>query len=153
MTDQANPLPPGKHGPGRVLVVSVAFPAVAFFFGSFIGLVAALLAVAAWWTTGRFERVLWPVAVGLLAAAPFATWAQGLLRTPVVGADFGVRHWLATDLVVAALTLASFAACTELLRVGSPRKPADRGDAGGASSETAAAAGGQATLQTGREGR
>jgi hypothetical protein len=34
-----------------------------------------------------------------------------------VGADFGVRHWLATDLVIASLSLASFAGLTELLRL------------------------------------
>jgi hypothetical protein len=101
----------------RAVVLSLGFPVIGWFFGSRIGLIVAVLAVALWWTVARPERLLWPAAVGMLALAPFAVWAQGLPQTSVVGADFGVRHWIANDLVTSALVVASFAALTELLHL------------------------------------
>lgn len=113
--------------PGRrALILSLGFPFVAWFFGSTVGLVAAVIAVAVWWTASRPGRLLWPAAVGLLALAPFATWAQGLPRTSVVGADFGVRHWVANDIVISALVVASFACLAELFRLESPRRRPER---------------------------
>ncbi len=113
---------PGRRG----VILSLGFPLVAWFFGSNVGLVAAAIAVVLWWTTPRPSRLLWPAAVGLLALAPFATWAQGLPRTNVVGADFGVRHWVANDLVISALVIATFAALTELFRLEAARNGPER---------------------------
>jgi hypothetical protein len=101
----------------RALILSLSFPAVAWFFGSLVGLAVSLAAVAMFWVAPRPVRLYWPIAVALLAATPFAVWAQGLPNTKVVGATFGARHWVATDLVVAALVIASFAALVELLHL------------------------------------
>jgi hypothetical protein len=101
----------------RALILSLSFPAVAWFFGSLVGLAVSLVAVAVFWVARRPLMLYWPIAVALLAATPFAVWAQGLPNTKVVGATFGARHWVATDLVVAALVIASFAALVELLHL------------------------------------
>jgi hypothetical protein len=117
---------PVKHVTRRGMIVSVVFPMIAWFFGSWVGLAASLAAVVVWWATERSSRLYWPVAVVLVGAAPLATWLQGLPQTPVVGADFGRHHWLANDLVIAALTTASFAALIELAHLDGPRKVAGR---------------------------
>jgi hypothetical protein len=49
-----------------------------------------------------------------LLATPIAVWAQGLPASSIVGADFGVRHWIANDLVIVGLVFGSFAAVIEL---------------------------------------
>jgi hypothetical protein len=106
----------------RAVILSVGFPVVGWFFGARVGLIVAVVAVAVLWTIARPQRLLWPAAVGMLAVAPFAIWAQGLPRTRVVGADFGVRHWIANDLVISALVVASFAALVELLHLDAPER-------------------------------
>ncbi len=115
-----------RHGPvhvrRRAVILSLVFPVVAWFFASWVGLLAGLVAVATWWLLADPGPVAWAVAVACLAAAPFALIVQGLPHTAVVGADFGTRHWLANDLVLAALVWAAFAALIELLAL------TDRGD-------------------------
>jgi hypothetical protein len=109
----------------KALILSFTFLPVAWFFGSWVGLAAGLFAVAVWWGTSRPRIILWPAAVGSLAAAPIATWLQGLPDSSVVGADFGVRHWLANDMVIASLIVATFASLVELLHLEIERQ--DRG--------------------------
>jgi hypothetical protein len=101
----------------RALSLSVIFPALAWFFADWFGLVIAIGAVTFWWLAIRPLRTLWGLAVVSLAAAPVALWLQGLPRTKVVGATFGSEHWMANKLVVASLVLASFAGLTELLQI------------------------------------
>jgi hypothetical protein len=102
-------------GPGRVLLVSAGFPVVAWFLASRVGLGVALAAVIIWWIANRPRVVCWAACVECLAAAPLALFLQGLPGSNVVGADFGTKHWLASDLAIAALVFGAFAALIELL--------------------------------------
>jgi hypothetical protein len=95
----------------------VTFPAAAWFLASRVGLGVALAAVAVWWIANRPRVVCWAACVACLVAAPFAVFLQGLPSSSVVGADFGTRHWLANDLVIAALLFGAFATLIELLGV------------------------------------
>jgi len=110
----------------RALVLSVVFPVASWFFASWIGLVVGIVAVSSWWVLNRPVRAYWAAAAACVVATPIATWAQGLPQRSVAGADFVTRHWLANDLVLAALVLAGLAAVAELLgldfeRAGSSR--------------------------------
>jgi hypothetical protein len=108
----------GQRSRRRATILSLALPALAWFFASWVGLAVGLAAVAALWVLRDPIPVAWAAAVACLVATPLAMMAQGLPSTAVVGADFGTRHWLAADLVVAALVLVTFAALAELLDLG-----------------------------------
>ena len=99
----------------KTLLLAVCFPAAAWFLEGPFGLIAAVVAVAAWWGLGLPTRALWGGSVILLVAAPAVLVVQGLPRTKVVGAGFGVQHLLAHRLVVLSLILAALAALSDLL--------------------------------------
>jgi hypothetical protein len=101
----------------RALILTVILPFLAWFFAGLFGLVIGSAAVLSWWVAGVPRRLVWLLSVVLLAATPVAVWLQGLPQTSVVGADFGLNHWWADRLVAASLTLAAFAAMTELLHL------------------------------------
>jgi hypothetical protein len=112
---QGGPAGPSSRKAG--LILSLVFPLGALFFAGWFGLAMGCAIVAAWSLLALPRWAFWALSALGLSLAPFAIWVQGLPQTPVVGADFGVRHWLATDLVIASLSLASFAGLTELLRL------------------------------------
>ena len=99
----------------RTLLVAICFPALAFFFEGRFGLIAGAAAAVAWWGLALPTRVLWGASVLLMAGAPAVLIVQGLPRTKVVGAGFGVQHLGAHHLVVLSLILATLAALTDLL--------------------------------------
>jgi hypothetical protein len=115
---------------GRAILLSILFPAVAWFFGGWLGLIVGATAVAGWWLFALPRFVFWLASVICMSLVPVATWAQGLPQTPVVGSDFGTNHWVAHRLVIASLVLAAFAGLTELLglRMGRSRARPGRFD-------------------------
>ena len=116
MNDDPAPRPPAGTRPlGKALLLSLLFPAAAWFvFGGF-GAAVAFILESAWWLFSPRRRLLWAPAVALLVAAPFVLAATGLPDTRVVGAQFGVDHLLAHRLVAAGLLAASFAALTDMV--------------------------------------
>jgi hypothetical protein len=96
-------------------VLSLFFPAAAWFFAGVFGAAVAFILEAAWWLFSPRRRSLWAPAVALLVAAPFVLAATGLPATSVVGAQFGVDHLFAHRLVAAGLLAASFAALTDMV--------------------------------------
>jgi hypothetical protein len=119
--DTSGPTRDARRKVRRALSLSVIFPALAWFFADWFGLVVAIGTVTFWWLAIRPLRMLWGLAVISLAAAPVALWLQGLPGTKVVGATFGSEHWMAHRLVVSSLILAAFAGLTELLQIDSER--------------------------------
>jgi H+/Cl- antiporter ClcA len=111
----------------RAFVLSVLFPVVSWFFASWVGLVVGLVAVASWWVLNRPVRTYWAVAVFCVAAAPLALFVQGLPQRSVAGADFVSGHWVANDLVLAAIVLAGLAVLAELLGLDFERRPTPAG--------------------------
>jgi hypothetical protein len=109
---------------GPAILLSILFPAAAWFFGGWLGLIVGGTAVASWWLLALPRFVFWLASVVCMSLVPVATWAQGLPQTPVVGSDFGANHWVAHRLVIASLVLAAFAGLTELLglRMGRSRR-------------------------------
>ncbi len=97
------------------LVLSASFPLLAGFFAAWYGLFLAIAIVGLWWLIGVPRSFYWLLSVIGLAVTPFAVWIQGLPQTRVVGSNFGVRHWLANDIVIASLCLAAFVSLTEIL--------------------------------------
>ena len=117
MDDTSRLSPQVRRKVRRALWLSLIFPALAWFFADWYGLVLGIGTVTFWWTATRPLRVIWGLAVMSLAAAPVALWLQGLPRTSVVGATFGSEHWMANRLVMASLILAAYAGLTELLQL------------------------------------
>jgi hypothetical protein len=115
----------GRRGPGlrsskpwrtpEAAVLSLCFPAAAWFVGGPLGLTTGVVVVACWWGLRPRVDVLWALSVLLLALTPLAILVEGLPQGRVVGSGFGAEHLLAHRLVVVSLVLAAFAAFTELL--------------------------------------
>ncbi|MBI4261758.1 MAG: hypothetical protein HY658_14480 [Actinobacteria bacterium] len=110
----------------RVVFVAV-HAGSALLLGGLLGLVGSVAATTAWLALGLRASVFWGAAVALMAAAPFATIAQGLPSRPVVGAMFGATHWLAHALATLSLVLAGFAGGMDLML----RAPREEGSDGG----------------------
>jgi hypothetical protein len=99
----------------KTLLLAICFLALALFLEGRFGLIAAVAIFVAWWGLALPRRALWGSAVLLLAAAPVVLIIQGLPRSTVAGAGFGVQHMLAHRLVVLSLTIAALAAFADLL--------------------------------------
>ena len=97
----------------RRVLLSVAFVAGLFFF---LGLLGVLIGIALFFVQWlRPPRsFFWAAACALVLAAMLATLVQGLPSAPIVGPDFGARHWMAHALVAAALACAAWAGLLEL---------------------------------------
>jgi hypothetical protein len=108
------------------LLVSALFAAVAWTAAGLPGLAVAAAILLAWWVAGAGTRVLWPVAVLALVAAPVAIAAQGLPSAPVVGGGFGEHHPAANLLVEVALLCAAFAGLADLAGIRPPRAEGSR---------------------------
>ena len=113
---------PRKQGALGAFLLSICFPALAFFLEGTFGLITGLTAVVVWWGLALPRRVIWGLSVLFLAAAPFVLIVQGLPKTNVVGAGFGVEHLLAHRLVVLSLVLAALAALSDLLNIDPSRR-------------------------------
>ncbi len=111
-----------------VLLLAVCFPALAFFFEGTFGLIVGVAALAAWWGLALPRPLIWCLSVLFLAAAPFVLIIQGLPKTNVVGAGFGVEHLLAHRLVVLSLILAVLAALSDLLNIDPSRRRRGAGE-------------------------
>jgi hypothetical protein len=91
------------------------------FMGGF-GLTVGVVLVAIWWLIEPSQSALWKLSIALTVTGMLLLLAQGLPRSPVVGAQFGVDHLLAHRVVGTALAVAAFAAIVELMGL-----QADRG--------------------------
>jgi len=110
------------------LLLALCFPAVAYFLEGEFGLIAGVAALIAWWGLALPRGVIWGLSVLFLVAAPFVLIVQGLPKTNVVGAGFGVEHLLAHRLVVLALILAALAALSDLLDIDPSRRRSQPGE-------------------------